>query len=174
MDHTIFVGMSKPISRTYALLNNEETATQEIDRVIIECVHSRLPVFIYVPTDVVNIPVNSRALSTPLDTAVQNSDKDAESTVVKKVLKALKNATKPAILADVLAIRHGARNLTRKLVDVTHFQTFATPMSKGIVDENSPHYNGVYSGQSMISSLIFTEKTIDTGTSIFPWHPKCG
>jgi pyruvate decarboxylase len=140
---------------------------------IVECVRSRLPVFIYIPTDVVGILVEAQSLSKPLDTTVRNSDSAAESLVVEKILTALKNATRPAILADVLAIRHGGQNLTRKLVDGTHFQIYATPMSKGIINEDSPYYNGIYNGEGIMSRSTFTRKQSDTGPhSILPRHQK--
>jgi pyruvate decarboxylase len=150
MDHKIYIGMSDPVRRTHTVLTNEETMAQEIDRVIEEGARSMLPVFIYVPTDVVGIPLDASRLDTPLNTETKNPDAAVEDRVVQEVLTLIRSSSNPAILADVLAIRHGARELTRKLVDLTQFPSYSTPMSKGVVDETNPFYGGVYGGQGMV------------------------
>jgi pyruvate decarboxylase len=150
MDHKIYIGMSDPVRRTHTILTNEETMAQEIDRVIEEGARSMLPVFIYVPTDAVGVPLDASRLDTPLNTETKNPDAAVEDRVVQEVLTLIRSSSNPAILADVLAIRHGARELTRKLVDLTQFPSYSTPMSKGVVDETNPFYGGVYGGQGMV------------------------
>ena len=150
MDQQIYVKMSEPIRRTHTVLMNDATMSAEIDRVIIECVRSRLPVYIYVPTDVVTVRLDASHLETPLDHSINNSEKGAEDLVVSETLKAIKNSENPAILADVLAIRHGGQDLVRNLVELTNFPSFSTLLAKGVIDENSQNYNGVYSGKGML------------------------
>ncbi|KAJ5052224.1 uncharacterized protein L3040_001982 [Drepanopeziza brunnea f. sp. 'multigermtubi'] len=145
MDHTIYIGMSEPIRKTHTFLTDDATMAGEIDRVIIEGVKSRLPVFIYIPTDIVSVQLDAKRLETPLDTTITNS-KTAEDSIVKSVLELIKSASNPVILADVLTIRHGGRDLARELVDLTQFQSFSTPLSKGIIDETHPSYGGIYNG----------------------------
>lgn len=147
MDHEIYVGMSEPIRRTHTVLMDPATMAEEIDRVIEEGVRSRLPVFIYIPVDVPVVPLDATRLETPLNTAIINSDTSAEDKVVEKVLELIKQSSKPAILADVLAIRHGGRELTRELAELTHFPSYTTPLSKGVIDETKPYYNGLYNGK---------------------------
>lgn len=145
MDHDTYIGMSEPVRKTHTFLWDDSTMASEIDRVITEGVKSRLPVFIYIPLDVVSVELDASRLDTPLDTAIKNADA-AEDEIVKEVLALIKAATKPVVLADVLAIRHGGRDLARELVDLTNFQSFSTPLSKGIIDETHPSYGGVYNG----------------------------
>ncbi|KAG4430025.1 hypothetical protein IFR05_014494 [Cadophora sp. M221] len=145
MDHAIYIGMSEPVRKTHTFLMDDSTMAEEIDRVIIEGVKSRLPVFIYIPTDVVSVQLDAKRLETPLDTTIQN-DGVAEDLVVNAVLELIKGASSPVILADVLTIRHGGRDLARELVDLTQFQSFSTPLSKGIIDETHPSYGGNYNG----------------------------
>lgn len=147
MDQDIYIGMSAPIRKTHTKLSNPATMAQEIDRVIEEGVKSRLPVFIYVPLDIVTIPLDATRLETPLNTTVTNSDKQQEDEIVNSTLELIKGSSKPAILADVLAIRHGGKDLTRRLVAATHFPSYSTPLSKGVIDETSPNYSGVYNGE---------------------------
>ena len=144
MDHAVYIGMSKPIRKTHAFLVEDSTMAEEIDRVIVEGVRSRLPVFIYVPTDVVSVQLDASRLETPLSTAVQTHGSEGE--IAQIVLELIKSSSKPVILADVLTIRHGGQALTRELVDLTNFQSFSTPLSKGVINASHPNYGGQYNG----------------------------
>ncbi|CAG8974297.1 hypothetical protein HYALB_00011965 [Hymenoscyphus albidus] len=146
MDHGIYVGMSEPIRKTHTYLMDDATMASEIDRVIIEGVKSKLPVFIYIPTDVVFVQVDASRLEAPLDTTIRNESEDTENDIVKSILDLIKSAESPVVVADVLAIRHGGRDLTRELVDLTQFRSFSTPLSKGVIDEDHPTYGGLYNG----------------------------
>jgi pyruvate decarboxylase len=147
MDHAIYVGMAAPVRKTYTVLMDEKTMAQEIDRVIEEGVLSRLPVYIYVPMDVAGVQIDATRLKTPLKTEVTNSNKEIEDEIVKSTLESIKSASAPAILADVLTIRHGGKKLAEKLVNLTKFPTYSTPLGKGVVDETSPYFNGLYNGE---------------------------
>jgi pyruvate decarboxylase len=152
-DHLTYVKMEEPINKAQAVLLNDATMADEIDRVIIECVKSRLPVTIYVPMDSVSVPLDATRLQTPLDITIKN-DPETEDRLVPRILEEIKKASNPSILADVLGIRHGAREVTRKLVELTHFPGYSTPLSKGIIDETSPFYNGLYNGEGIYVALM--------------------
>ena len=145
MDHATYIGMSEPIRATHAFLMEDAKMAEEIDRVIIEGVKSRLPVFIYIPIDVVQVRLDAKRLETKLDTRVVN-ESTAEGKIVKEALELIAKAKNPVVLADVLTIRHGGRDLVRELVDLTQFQAFSTTLSKGIIDETLPTYGGTYNG----------------------------
>lgn len=157
MDHGLYVGMSEPVRKTHTFLLDDTIMASEIDRVIVEGVKSRLPVFIYIPTDVVFVQLDATRLDTPLDTAIKNESEEVEKEIVKSVVEWIKSAKNPVVVADVLAIRHGGRDLARELVDLTQFQSFSTPLSKGVIDETHPTYGGVFNG---------------IGTTHRPIHPK--
>lgn len=154
MDHGIYIGMSEPVRKTHTFLWDNSTMAEEIDRVIIEGVKSRLPVFIYIPVDVVGVQLDASRLETPLDTSIKNEN-SAEDEIVKGVLELIKTAEKPIVLADVLTIRHNGKELARELVELTNFQAFATPLSKGIIDETLPNYGGLYNGTGKLSHFSY-------------------
>jgi pyruvate decarboxylase len=137
--------MSEPIRNTHTVLWDDAIMAEEIDRVIVAGVKTRLPVFIYIPVDVAGVQLDATRLETPLNTAVKN-DSTVEEEVVKASLEAIQSAKNPIVLADVLTIRHGGRDLARELVDLTNYQSFSTPLSKGIIDEGHPSYGGVFNG----------------------------
>jgi pyruvate decarboxylase len=156
MDQDVYIGMSAPIRKAYTKLSNPATMAQEIDRVIEEGVKSRLPVFIYVPQDIVGIPLDATRLDTRLNTTVRNSNMQQEDNIVNSTLELIKKSSKPAILADVLTIRHGGRDLARRLVAATRFPSYSTHLSKGVIDESSPNYSGVYNGEGNASPKNFS------------------
>ncbi|KAF5257241.1 hypothetical protein FOXYS1_12236, partial [Fusarium oxysporum] len=146
---------------------NEEKLTADIDRAIEDCVKSRLPVYIFIPMDVPSIPVPLSALDKPLNLEIKN-DGEIESKILSKILDAVSCAKNPSILADVLTIRHGGRDLVRELADLTQFPTFSCPLSKGIIDEDKPYYMGVYSANvsfpGVQEALEASDLIINTGT----------
>ncbi len=167
MDHAIYIKMADPIRKDHAYLMEDSTMADEIDRVIVACVRSRLPVYIYVPTDVVSVQLDANRLETPLDTTVRNADSKTEDEIVSKVLSLIAEASNPTILADVLAIRHGGLELTKKLAEITHLPSFSTPLSKGVIDETAPYYYGLYNGKGMHSRPL-SSRCISSLLASFP------
>ncbi|KIW81003.1 hypothetical protein Z517_04026 [Fonsecaea pedrosoi CBS 271.37] len=147
MDHATYIHMAAPIRETHAYLMDDKTMAAEIDRTIVACVRSRLPVYIYVPVDAVAVQLDAKRLDTPLDLTVQNKDGKIEDQIVSDVLSLIKEASNPVILADVLTVRHGGRELTRELAKLTQFPCYSTPLSKGVIDETLPYYRGLYNGK---------------------------
>ncbi|KIV92776.1 hypothetical protein PV10_04042 [Exophiala mesophila] len=147
MDQSIYIQMAAPIRKDYAFLMEDATMAEDIDRVIVSCVKSRLPVYIYVPADVVGVKLDASRLDMPLDLTIRNPDTTVEDKIVNSILSLIEKASKPIILGDVLAIRHGGLQLTKKLAELTHFPSYSTPLSHGIIDESKDYYNGVYNGQ---------------------------
>ena len=150
MDHAIYIQMAAPIRKDHAYLMEDKTMAEDIDRVIISCVQSRLPVYIYVPADVVSVQLDAKRLDTPLNTLITNPDSKTEDKIVESVLSLIEKAANPTILADILAIRHGGLQLTKQLAELTSFPSFSTPLSKGVIDETKPYYNGCYNGQGTL------------------------
>lgn len=151
MDHAVYIQMAGPIRKAHAFLMDDATMAEDIDRVIVAGVQSRLPVYIYVPADVVAVKLDASRLDKPLDTTIRNPDTTVEDKIVSSVLSLIEKASKPIILADVLAIRHGGLDLTKRLAELTHFPSYSTPLSKGIIDETKDYYNGTFNGQGMPS-----------------------
>jgi pyruvate decarboxylase len=168
MDPDIYIGMAAPIRKTYTKLTDEKTMAAEIDRVIEEGVKSKLPVYIYVPMDVVAVQLDSTRLETPLKTSIISQNSQVEDEVVRSILELIQKSSNPAILADVLAIRHGGQELTRRLVNATNFPNYSTPLSKGVIQETGPNYNGVYNGSGMGNLSLMNGTPLNRTIVSFP------
>jgi pyruvate decarboxylase len=99
----------------------------------VTCVLKSKPVYIFLPLDMVDEPVDASRLDTPLDLSPPRND-DVEEEVVTKTLEAVYNAKNPMILADLLTARFHCTPEVRQLVDITQF-----PVLSNFTRINSSH-----------------------------------
>lgn len=104
------------------------------------------PVYLTLPTDMVQAKVEGERLDTPVDLRYPENEVEKEDYVVDVVLKYLHAAKNPVILVDACAIRHRALGETHELIEKSGLPVFVAPMGKGAVDETLPSYGGVYAG----------------------------
>lgn len=98
--------MSTQISCAVSMLNDPHDAATLIDQAIHECWIKSRPVYISLPTDMVQKKVEGVRLKTPLNLDFAPNDPEKEDYAVSVVLKYLKEAKNPVILVDACAIRH--------------------------------------------------------------------
>ena len=142
----VFANMSKDISCAMAKLNDPHEAAALIDHAIRECWVQSRPVYITLPTDIVQKKIEGERLKTPIDLNFPQNDPQKEDYVVDVVLKYLQAAKNPAILVDACAIRHRALDEVHAFVEKSGLPTFVAPMGKGAINESLPNYGGVYAG----------------------------
>lgn len=145
-DFNVFSKMSTQISCAVSMLNHQHEAATLIDNAIRECILQSRPVYIALPTDMVQKKVDGDRLKTPLDLAYPSNDPEKEDYVVDVVLKYLHAARNPVILVDACAIRHRALEETHDFITKSGIPVFVAPMGKGAVNETLPNYGGVYAG----------------------------
>ncbi|KAF2815436.1 pyruvate decarboxylase-like protein [Mytilinidion resinicola] len=145
-DYNVFSNISKGISCATSLLNDPFEAATLIDHAIQECWVKSRPVYISLPSDMVQKKVEGARLDTPLHLEFAANETEKEDYVVDVVLKYLQAAKNPIILVDACAIRHRALKETHDLIVTSGLPTFVAPMGKGAVDESLPNYGGVYAG----------------------------
>ncbi|AET38202.1 indolepyruvate decarboxylase 1 Ecym_2479 [Eremothecium cymbalariae DBVPG len=145
-DFTVFHRMSANISESTAMITDVATAAREIDRCIRTCYISQRPVYLGLPANLVDAKVPASLLETPIDFSLKPNDAEAENEVVGTVLEMIANSKNPVILSDACASRHDVKEETKRLIDVTQFPAFVTPMGKGSIDEQHPRFGGVYVG----------------------------
>ena len=145
-DFTVFHRMSANISETTVMITDIATAPAEIDRCIrATYVHQR-PVYLGIPANFFDLEVPAELLNTPINLALLPNNAEDEEEAIENILSLVKVAKNPAIISDACAIRHNCKEETKKLIDITQFPAFTTPMGKGSIDEHHPRYGGVYVG----------------------------
>ncbi len=146
-NYNVFSDMSKEISVAMAKLNDPYDAASHIDHVLRECYVLSRPVYITLPTDMIQKKIEGERLKTPIDLSFPENDPAAEDYVVDVILKYIYAAKNPIILVDACAIRHQVLEETHDLIDKTGLPVFVTPMGKGAVNETHENYGGVYAGE---------------------------
>ncbi|KAK4496659.1 hypothetical protein PRZ48_012641 [Zasmidium cellare] len=154
-DFTVFARMYKEITIAQADLLDPATAPAEIDRVLRTCYVESRPVYIQLPTDMVEQPVPAHLLDTPIDVASHVSDKEAEDFATGIVLDRLYEAEHPVFLIDGAVQRRGIRPQVEALVNKAGIPTFVAPMGKGVINEDLPNFVGLYAGD--VSAKGITE-----------------
>lgn len=145
-DFTVFHRMSANISETTAMITDIATAPAEIDRCIRTTYVTQRPVYLGLPANTVDLMVPASLLDTPIDLSLKANDAEAETEVIDTVVAMIKAAKNPIILSDACAARHDVKAETNKLIDLTQFPAFVTPMGKGTINESHPRFGGVYVG----------------------------
>jgi len=145
-----------------AILSEPSTAVAEIDRVLVDCVikvaqcsnvsrglfssppiQSR-PVYITLPTDLVNATVSATPLETPLDFTIPENCLATEAVVLDEIAKQVSVAQeRVVVIVDGCALRHGVTGEVKDLLEKTKFPVFVAPMGKSAVDESYDRFGGV-------------------------------
>ncbi len=99
-DFKVFQRVFEQLTVAQADLCDPETAPTEIDRVLRECWIQSRPVYIQLPTDMVDKPVDGTSLKQPLDLSYPENDKEEEDSVTKIILTKLYEAQRPVLLLD--------------------------------------------------------------------------
>jgi pyruvate decarboxylase len=105
-DFTVFQKVFSNISCAVSLLNNPQEIPTLIDHAIRECYVQSRPVYISLPTDIIQAKIEGSRLKTPIDLKFKPNDPEAENYVVDVVLKYLTEAKNPVILFDACTTRH--------------------------------------------------------------------
>jgi pyruvate decarboxylase len=148
-DFRVFARMATSVTVAQADLVDEGTACEEIDRVLRECVIQSRPVYLELPTDMVNIPVPSDRLSTPIDCTTNTSSpcqEDREDEVVQRLLARITRASQPFIIVDGFCARYNIFPEIEQLVKTLGWPTTSTPFGKSCIDETLSNFHGIYAG----------------------------
>jgi pyruvate decarboxylase len=143
----VFADMSQNISCSLEKLNDPSTVAAQIDHALQQCWIQSRPVYLTLPTDIVEKKIEGERLKTPIDLHFPDNDPERESYVVDVIFKYLSAAKNPVILVDACAIRHRVLPEVHDLIDKTGLPVFVTPMGKSAVNETHSNYGGVYAGE---------------------------
>jgi len=145
-DFHVFQKMFAEITVANALLR-KESAAEQIDRVLHHCIANVRPGYIGIPIDLVNAEISVPALPMPaLTLDIPRNPEKTHQAALKDIISRIEKAKKPIIIVDACALRRNMVKDVQKLIEVSGFPTFTTPMGKGGVDEDQPAYRGCYSG----------------------------
>lgn len=145
-DYSVFYRIANDIACHTAIINDTDLCADEVDNCIRAAWGYQKPVYLGVPVNQVDIPVDSSRLNNPIDLSILKKTKETDAQVIDLLLKQMYSASKPIIVVDACVRRHDALKETHALCELTNFPVFVTPMGKGTIDESYKNFGGVYSG----------------------------
>jgi indolepyruvate decarboxylase len=125
------------------VLDDPQTALQEIDRVLHAALRYKRPVYIELPRDMVSVP--GMAHYEPADLHEKSNPVTLRESLAEAAAM-LNRAKRPVILADVEVHRFGLQKELLQLIEKTNVPAAATIMGKSVIGENHPCFMGIYGG----------------------------
>ena len=142
-DFHVFSKMAAEVACAVERLSDPTMIPSQIDSAIQRCFIMSRPVYIALPTDMVDKKVEGELLRQPIDMAFTPNDPDKEDYVVAVLLKELHSAQRPVILVDACVDRHRAREETREFIVKSGIPSVVAPMGQSLIDDTVPNYRSV-------------------------------
>lgn len=132
------------------LINNPQTAAQEIDRILNAALTYKRPVYIELPRDMVSVdifldPIQNNTVA-QVDQYQEKSDPIILMEALNETIDMINSSIRPVIVAGVEIQRFGLQNDLLNLVEKLKIPVSSTILSKSVISELHPFYLGVYEG----------------------------
>lgn len=132
------------------LINNPQTASQEIDRILNAALTYKRPVYIELPRDMVSVdifldPIQNNTVA-QVDQYQEKSDPIILMEALNETIDMINSSIRPVIVAGVEIQRFGLQNELLNLVEKLKIPVSSTILSKSVISELHPLYLGVYEG----------------------------
>lgn len=164
-DYMIPMKMFTMITCAQTMLSDPSTCAIEIDRVLNACIREKKPIYVGVPSDMIKQEIVIPALlrknpSVCLATesaescdiapfaplSAPESDREALAEAVDEIVARLRRAKQPILIPGVDLIRRRLNDKVKKLVETLNVPYATMLLAKGILNEDHPHFIGLYSG----------------------------
>lgn len=134
----------KHITIDQAVLDDPNTAADEIDRVLDACLWHKKPVYIEIPRDCVDALIPEHV---PEQIVHVESDQGTLDEALNDVIAILKNSTKPLIWVGHEIQRFGLVPQVLKFAEKYHIPIVSTLLGKTTISEYHPLFVGLYLGE---------------------------
>jgi TPP-dependent 2-oxoacid decarboxylase len=133
------------------LINNPQTAAQEIDRILNAALSYKRPVYIELPRDIVSVDIfldtiSNNNAAAQVDQYQEKSDPIILMEALNETINMINSSTRPVILAGVEIQRFGLQNELLNLIEKLKIPVSSTILSKSVISELHPLYLGLYEG----------------------------
>ncbi|MEO0942438.1 MAG: thiamine pyrophosphate-binding protein [Cyanobacteria bacterium J06642_12] len=144
VDYNLQLDIFEKITVAAVRITSPTQAALQIDRTIAACLRERRPVYIEIPTDMVNQPCPiSETVDLPPSPII---DSRALAEAVEESVELLEKAQSPVILAGVELHRYGLATQLKGLLEKTGYPFATTLLGKSILSEMHPQFIGCYAG----------------------------
>ncbi|AOY79750.1 thiamine pyrophosphate-binding protein [Moorena producens JHB] len=125
-------------------LTSPSQAARQIDQTIGACLRHRRPVYIEIPSDLVNQPCPVTGERDLPEAPIM--DVHALSEAVEEAVSLLEQSQHPVIIAGVELHRYGIADQLTHLLEQTGYPFATTLLGKSIISEGHPQFIGSYAG----------------------------
>jgi len=146
-DYSIPRKMFKMITCADTILDNPQTAPDEIDRALKACLIHQRPVYIGIPRDVLHLTCPNSPLGNLKETSME-SDPTILKECVEEALSLINSSKLPIFIVDVELRRYHLESELKQLVESSGIPFAVTMMGKTVIDEDHPLFIGLYEGDS--------------------------
>ena len=163
------------ISARQANLVDAETAPAMVDKAVEDCLVRMKPVYLELPSDMVDVKVSKERLERPISSNGQPVPMDA---IIMSILNKLYHALRPLILFDGLATRYDVFEELTELARVTKVPIMRLQAGGGAIDETIPAYRCVHAGKlgkhettayAQLAELVFLFGPLLSDTNTTGW-----
>jgi TPP-dependent 2-oxoacid decarboxylase len=147
-----------------AVLTNEHTAADEIDRVIRTMIQEQRPGYIEVPRDLIGHPIDAPDFD--ITPELPTIDHDTLADALEDVMNELRQAKTAAIHVGAMADRRGAKDAVFDLAVAAHLPVASSSLGRGVFPERHELGLGIYMGAVSPQSIVRRVEDVDLLMSI--------
>nr|AJE25525.1 pyruvate decarboxylase [Starmerella bombicola] len=150
-DHSDYEKASEPLCCTTEKLWDPKKAPEQIDNLIYKVMQLKEPGTLFVPADMVSLPVSTANLSKKIAPAMPFHPSTDE--VAQAILDAFAKAKRPVVLNDLFATRFNMKERTMQILERTGAYGYCTFLGRSSIEETHPQFGGVYNGQVSLKGV---------------------
>ena len=143
-------------------LTDAGEAPKQIDTAITACLRRKLPVYIEIPTDMVNAPC-AEPTSLLSEHDADYTDQDSLHEAVSDAVEVIESAANPVLLVGLETARFHLRDHLSQLLEKSGLPYATILSTKGILPEHQPQFIGTYAGGLLCSCA---RKRIETSDCV--------
>jgi indolepyruvate decarboxylase len=160
--------MFEAVTVAHALLDSGTTAAQEIDRVLAACLAFHQPVYLRLPSDMVDVPCpwpQPFAFPQP-----KGSDVGALKEAVAEATRRLGRAKRPLVVVGLDLGRLGLQDELLAFIETTGFPFVTQLLAKAVLSERHPQFLGIYEGnqsrEAVLEQVALSDLVVQLGSGM--------
>lgn len=159
MHHSLGHGVFNNFRQMYAAVTCAQTALnycdaqRQIDQILLTCYKEKRPVYIEMPSDIAKLEIEIDHHAIP-DMAYGESNDESLQQFILDVQKLLDTSKAQMVIADFEVERFGFKHKISHFLDKVKLPAMTMNMGKGVIDETSEYFVGIYLGKISEQAVV--------------------
>lgn len=151
-DHSDYEKASAPLNCCMEKLWDPKKVPEQIDSLVKKVMTLKEPGTLFVPADIVGVPVSSANLQNKI--APHFPIHPETDVIVDAILDAFAKSKRPVVLNDLFASRFSQKERTMKILEKTGAYGYVTFLGRSSIEETHPQFGGVYNGHVSFKGIV--------------------